>query len=161
MRNVKRLVAGTLTMLGIILFGCTKEKEAPLAPVLSSAPYKAFVPPTAEEAMSCRNTTFQRISTMDRPESFLRLSLPKPGPEGVARIRLQRFLLRGREGGGLHERQSVRAVEEEGGSCREIAMLLHKRVNECYCLVTPARRSASLKDQCETVARRESCKKSG
>src|ERR1017187_8369967 len=79
MRNVKRLVAGTLTMLGIILFGCTKEKEAPLAPVLSSAPYKAFVPPTAEEALSCRNTTCQRISTMDRPESFLRLSLPKPG----------------------------------------------------------------------------------
>jgi|ERR1039458_435309 hypothetical protein len=60
MRNVKRLVAGTLTMLGIILFGCTKEKEAPLAPVLSSAPYKAFVPPTAEEAYRLQDDCTRR-----------------------------------------------------------------------------------------------------
>jgi hypothetical protein len=50
MRNVKRLVAGTLTILGLILLGCTREKEAPSTPTPASAPTKAFVPPTAEEA---------------------------------------------------------------------------------------------------------------
>jgi hypothetical protein len=50
MRNVKRLVAGTLTILGLILLGCTREKEAPSTPVPSPAQTRAFVPPTAEEA---------------------------------------------------------------------------------------------------------------
>jgi hypothetical protein len=50
MRNANKLVAGTLTVLGIILFGCTREKETPSAQVPSSAQARAFVPPTAEEA---------------------------------------------------------------------------------------------------------------
>lgn len=50
MRNVKRLVAGLLVILGISLFGCKREKEASSTPVPSSPQAKAFVPPTAEEA---------------------------------------------------------------------------------------------------------------
>jgi len=47
---VKGLVAGTLTIVGLILVGCTREKDAPSAPTSFSAPAKAFVPPTAQEA---------------------------------------------------------------------------------------------------------------
>jgi hypothetical protein len=50
MRNVKRLVACTLTILGLTLLGCTREKDAPLTPTPSSASTKDFVLPTAEEA---------------------------------------------------------------------------------------------------------------
>jgi hypothetical protein len=51
MRYLSRLIAGTLTIIGITFSGCTRGKEAtPSTKVPCPAQAKAFVPPTAEEA---------------------------------------------------------------------------------------------------------------
>ena len=114
MRNLKRLVAGTLTILGITLSGCTREKEAPSTPVPSPAQAKAFVPPTAEEAYRLQDDCTHRGEKILREnligialaheqvsrynattnKCYVRLEVHARGSYGVSEIRLFNISLR-------------------------------------------------------------------
>jgi hypothetical protein len=74
MRNLNRLIAGTLTIIGITFSGCTREKEAPSTPVPCPAQAKTFVPPTAEEAYRLQDDCIHRGEKILR-ESVIGIAL--------------------------------------------------------------------------------------